>query len=60
MDAVVGKEDEMAQKRSATRMGCAPTTFFFFLATRLAREILVPPAGIEPALPALEGWCLNH
>ena len=31
MDAVVGKEDEMAQKRSATRMGCAPTTFFFFL-----------------------------
>ena len=33
---------------------------FFFLATRLASEILVPPPGIEPALPALEGWCLNH
>ena len=60
MDALVGKEDEMAQKRRATRMGCAFTTFFFFLATRLASEILVPPPGIEPALPALEGWCLNH
>ena len=24
-----------------------------------AREILVPPSGIEPALPALEG-SLNH
>ena len=47
-------------KREAQLGWAAPLQPFFFFATRLAREILVPPAGIEPALPALEGWCLNH
>ena len=34
--------------------------FFFFLLHCSAFWILVPRAGIEPMLPAVELWSLNH
>ena len=34
--------------------------FFFFWPHLVACGILVPQSGIEPALPAVELWSLNH
>ena len=34
--------------------------FLFCWPGCMARRILVPQPGIEPVLPAVEPWCLNH
>ena len=56
-------EQGMAQDKDGTAAGFYCWVFFFFnhfLATFVARGILVPRPGIKPVTPALEAESLNH